>query len=116
MSIDFSNSLSPIKVEMRWYASYPSNATLTGKKMINIEKNIPLPSRGGKGKNKIYEDFDVVIKNWAVGDSITFPYEQKKTRPPKEMTAFVGRARTAGQKVATRSIAAEGVMRMWRIE
>jgi|TARA_A100001391_G_scaffold54367_1_gene33232 hypothetical protein len=85
--------------------------------MINIEKNIPLPPRQGKGKNKIYEDFDVVIKNWAVGDSITFPYDRKKyARPPKEMTAFVNRARTAGQKVATRSIADEGVMRVWRIE
>ena len=85
--------------------------------MINIEKNIPLPPRQGKGKNKIYEDFDVVIKNWAVGDSITFPYDRKKyARPPKEMTAFVNRARTAGQKVATRSIADEGVMRVWRIK
>ncbi len=85
--------------------------------MINIEKNIPLPPRQGEGKNKIYEDFDVVIKNWAVGDSITFPYDRKKyARPPKEMTAFVNRARTAGQKVATRSIADEGVMRVWRIE
>jgi hypothetical protein len=84
--------------------------------MINIEKNIPLPPRQGKGKSKIYQHFDGVIKNWAVGDSITFPHEQKKyARPPKEMTAFVGRARTAGQKVATRSIADEGVIRVWRI-
>tara|TARA_R100001086_G_C11747427_1_gene234323 strand:+ start:104 stop:361 length:258 start_codon:yes stop_codon:yes gene_type:complete len=85
--------------------------------MINIEKNIPLPPRQGKGKNKIYEDFDVVIENWAVGDSITFPHVQKKyARPPKEMNAFRNRARTAGQKVATRSIADEGVIRVWRIE
>jgi len=85
--------------------------------MIEIEKNIPLPPRQGKAKNKIYEDFDVVLKTWEVGDSITFPQEQKKySRPPKEMVAFVNRARTAGQKVATRSIAAEGVMRVWRIE
>jgi len=38
MSIDFSNSLSPIKVEMRWYGSYLTDATLIWKKMKHTEK------------------------------------------------------------------------------
>tara|TARA_R100001443_G_scaffold84618_1_gene91249 strand:- start:769 stop:1035 length:267 start_codon:yes stop_codon:yes gene_type:complete len=88
--------------------------------MIEIEKNIPLPPKGKKGRHLKYQHFDEIIKNWQVGDSIAFAHKPKKNekhaRPPREMTAFLGRARTAGQKVATRSVSAEGVMRVWRIE
>lgn len=88
-----------------------------------IEKNIPMPPKGtSSGRNTKYRHFEEIIRAWQVGDSVAFEFSKKTTgkdrRPsysPKA-NAFMKKADKAGQKVSTRILVDEGVIRVWRIE
>lgn len=69
---------------------------------INIEKNVPLPSRsrGGVGLTS-------VMKKMEIGDSIVIPKERRNVA--------ASTARFAGIKIATRAEEPGGV-RVWRTE
>ena len=91
--------------------------------MIEIEKNVPIPPRGGNNKtNSKHKHLNKIVESWEVGDSLAFKFVAKNTgkdRRPSyspEATALVNRARKAGQKTAQRVIADEGVLRVWRVE
>jgi hypothetical protein len=90
---------------------------------MQIDKNVPMPSRGGVNKtNSKYRHLNKIIAAWGVGDSVAFEFVAKTTGKDKrssyslEATALVGRAKKAGQKTSMRVMADEGVIRVWRVE
>jgi hypothetical protein len=90
---------------------------------MQIDKNVPMPSRGGVNKtNSKYRHLNEIIAAWEVGDSVAFEFVAKTTGKDKrssyslEATALVGRAKKAGQKTSMRVMADEGVIRVWRVE
>ena len=91
--------------------------------MIEIEKNVPIPPRGGVNKaNSKYKHLNKIIESWEVGDSVAFEFVAKTTGKDRrssyslEANALVSRAKIAGQKTAQRVLADEGVIRVWRVE
>ena len=91
--------------------------------MIEIEKNVPIPPRGGVNKaNSKYSYLSKIIESWEVGDSVAFEFVAKTTGKDRrssyslEANSFMTRAKNAGQKTAQRVIADEGVIRVWRVE
>jgi 3-methyladenine DNA glycosylase AlkD len=91
--------------------------------MIEIEKNVPIPPRGGVNKaNSKYKHLNKIIESWEVGDSVAFEFVAKTTGKDRrssyslEANSFMTRAKNAGQKTAQRVIADEGVLRVWRVE
>jgi len=88
-----------------------------------VDKNVPIPPRGGNNKtNSKYKHLNKIIESWEVGDSVAFEFVAKTTGKDRrssyslEATALVGRAKKAGQKASMRVMADEGVIRVWRVE
>lgn len=88
-----------------------------------IEKNIPMPPKGRVGgRNTKYLYLEKIIRAWQVGDSVAFEFSKKTTgkdRRPSysvETNAFTKKAQRAGQKVSSRILVDEGIIRVWRIE
>lgn len=88
-----------------------------------IEKNIPMPPKRKVGsRNSKYRYLYKTIRTWQVGDSVAFEFSEKTTgkdRRPSysvEANAFTKKAEQAGQKISSRILVDEGVIRVWRIE
>jgi len=91
--------------------------------VMQIDKNVPIPPRGGVNKaNSKHQHLNKIIESWEVGDSVAFEFVAKTTGKDRrssyslEANALVSRAKIAGQKTAQRVIADEGVIRVWRVE
>ena len=91
--------------------------------VMQIDKNVPIPPRGGVNKaNSKYKHLNKIIESWEVGDSVAFEFVAKTTGKDRrssyslEANSFMTRAKNAGQKTAQRVIADEGVLRVWRVE
>ena len=88
---------------------------------MQIDKNIPIPKRGKSTADK-YKHHKVIFESWEIGDSVTFLAQQKTTGKDrrrnysKEAVSFVTKAKRYGQKVVTRIIAKDSVVRVWRVE
>ena len=83
---------------------------------MQIDKNVPMPSRGGVNKtNSKYRHLNEIIAAWEVGVAKTTG-KDKRSSYSLEATALVGRAKKAGQKTSMRVMADEGVIRVWRVE
>ena len=90
---------------------------------MQIDKNVPIPPRGGANKaNSKHQHLNKIIESWEVGDSVVFEFVAKTTGKDRrssyslEANALVSRAKIAGQKTAQRVLADEGVIRVWRVE
>ena len=90
---------------------------------MQVDKNVPIPPRGGKNKtNSKHKHLNKIIESWEVGDSVAFEFVAKTTGKDRrssyslEANALVSRAKIAGQKTAQRVLADEGVIRVWRVE
>ncbi len=90
---------------------------------MQIDKNVPIPSRGGNNKaNSKHKHLNKIVELWEVGDSVAFEFVAKTTGKDKrssyslEASALISRAKKAGQKTSTRVISDEGVIRVWRVE
>ncbi len=90
---------------------------------MQIDKNVPIPPRGGNNKtNSKHQHLNKIIESWEVGDSVAFEFVAKTTGKDRrssyslEANALVSRAKIAGQKTAQRVIADEGVTRVWRVK
>ena len=89
---------------------------------MQIDKNVPIPPKhmAGRGNSK-YRYHNKIIETWEVGDSVAFEYVEKATGKDKrpaysvEGNSFSKKAKKAGQKVSTRVMADEGVIRIWRM-
>ncbi len=88
---------------------------------MQIDKNVPIPKSGANKQNSKHRHLNKIIEAWEVGDSVAFEFVAKTTgakRPSYslEATSLRGKAEAAGQKVSTRVMADEGVIRVWRVE
>jgi hypothetical protein len=88
---------------------------------MQIDKNVPIPKSGANKQNSKHRHLNKIIESWEVGDSVAFEFVAKTTgvkRPSYslEATSLIGKAKAAGQKVSTRVMADEGVIRVWRME
>lgn len=90
---------------------------------MQIDKNVPIPPRGGANKaNSKHQHLNKIIESWEVGDSVSFEFVRKKSGKDRrasystEAIALIGKAKKAGQKTAQCVIADEGVIRVWRVE
>jgi len=88
-----------------------------------VEKNIPMPPKSkSSSRNTKYRHFEEITRTWQVGDSVAFGFSKKTTgkdRRPSyslEANAFTKKAQKAGQKISSRILVDEGVIRVWRIE
>tara|TARA_E500000305_G_C3990395_1_gene221662 strand:+ start:669 stop:1055 length:387 start_codon:yes stop_codon:yes gene_type:complete len=96
-----------------------TKATIEGGVVI-IEKNVPVPTRTNKSNSK-HRKLNTLIETWEVGDSVAFKLLKKpkgydKTFRSPEAFAVIQKAKKAGQKITSRTIHEEGVVRIWRIE
>jgi hypothetical protein len=88
--------------------------------VVIIEKNVPVPTRTNKSNSK-HKKLNTLIETWEVGDSVAFKLLKKrkgyaKTFRSPEAFAVIQKARKAGQKITSRTIHDEGIVRIWRIE
>ena len=90
---------------------------------MQVDKNVPIPPRGGKNKtNSKHKHLNKIIESWEVGDSVVFEFVAKTTGKDRrssyslEANSFMTRAKNAGQKASMRVMADEGVIRVWRVE
>jgi len=88
--------------------------------VVIIEKNVPVPTRTNKSNSK-HRKLNTLIETWEVGDSVAFKLLKKpkgydKTFRSPEAFAVIQKAKKAGQKITSRTIHEEGVVRIWRIE
>ena len=90
---------------------------------MQIDKNVPIPPRGGNNKtNSKHQHLNKIIESWEVGDSVAFEFVAKTTGKDRrssyslEANALISKARKAGQKTTQRVMANEGVIRVWRVE
>jgi len=88
--------------------------------VVIIEKNVPVPTRTNKSNSK-HKKLNTLLETWEVGDSVAFKLLKKpkgyaKTFYSLEALALIQKAKKAGQKIRSRTINDEGVVRIWRIE
>ena len=87
-----------------------------------IDKNVPIPPKGSKQYKTKFSYLSKIIETWEVGDSVAFEFHRKefesqsRTSFSAEAQSLISKAKKAGQKVAQRVMADEGVIRVWRIE
>ena len=80
---------------------------------IKIEKNVPVPSGAGRGRNPLYPFTDMEI-----GDSFALPLVAEaggSTATNRVNQAASQHSRRHGAKFTVRTLRDEGIVRCWRV-
>jgi hypothetical protein len=87
--------------------------------MIEILKNVPIPPKAKRGKNRKHQDLYDVVASWEVGDCVILDYDsQHKNGQPmsRREVSLRHAAIRSNQKTTSRKNTDGKSISVWRIE